>query len=380
MIPGDTPEFGDLGEVRRVQQAGGYLWLIFGEAGESVGRFDPSTGERQPLHVGRWLHGSTEHDGALWLTSYTDDLLLRVDPESGDVRTYALPGRPGGVDSTDGDLWILLYQPGSLLRIDPSEELIEMGPEVAAITSETATASPHTLVCTLGGVDAETLQKAQVDRDFTGLGSTIVMEGPSWMSGGIWSVVQAQVEGRVVCVSGHRGEGGTPQQRAADLTDALGRADIPGPYQLVAAGDGVHTIRLFADGRDDVTGVVLVEPIPIGFQSFYDGLLGEDFAHPGWADLDPAESESLSGFGDIPLVILSHDPNAVFLSDVFVSAAGEEDARTVSAYWEDGMDYYSALSTDTRRVMIPDTGFEGVLWYRPEMVVRAIEGQPAESG
>jgi hypothetical protein len=220
-------------------------------------------------------------------------------------------------------------------------------------------------------VDAETLQRAQVDHDFTGLGPTIVMEGPSWMSGGIWSVVQAQVEGRVVCVSGHRGEGGTPQQRAADLTTALEAADIPGPYELVAAGDGVHTIRLFADGREDVSGVVLVEPIPIGFQDLFDGLFSEG-GHPPWLDLDRGVSDSLTDFGDVPLVILSHDPNAVFLADRFINTVGEEDAQTVSDYWEEGMDYYSSLSTDSVRVSVPDTGFDGVLWFRPEMVVNEV--------
>lgn len=372
VIPGSSPEFGDLGEVRGVDEAGGYLWLRFGDSGESVGRFDPTTGQLQPLHVGRWLHSSTQHDGALWMTSYSDDLLFRVDPESGEVRTFALPGRPGGVESVDGDLWILLYQPGSLLRIDPSADLIEMGPEVASITFGASGPDTDTLVCTLGGVDTETLQRAQVDHDFTGLRPTVVLEGPSWIGIGIWSVVQAQVEGRVVCASGHQDEGGTPQQRAAGLSQALEMAGIPGPYQLVAAGDGVHTVRLFAQGRDDIAGAVLVEPIPVGFQEFYDSLLGEEFAHPGWIDIDPTMSESATDFGGLPLVILSHDPNAVFLSDVFVDAAGEQRAQAVSDYWEAGMDFYAALSTDSRRIPVPDTGFEGVLWFRPEMVTDAI--------
>lgn len=372
-IPGSTAEFGDLGQVRLVEEAGGYLWLIFGDNGESVGRFDPATGELQPFHVGRWLHAMDEHDGALWTTSYSDHLLFRVDPESGEVRTFALPGRPGGVLSIEGDLWVLLNQPGSLVRIDPSEDLLEMGPEIAATTSEMAAAGPHTLVCTLGGVDAETLQRAQDEHDFTVLGPTIVMTGPSWISGGIWSVVQAQVEGRVVCVSGHEGEGGTPEQRAADLATALEAADIPGPYQLVAGGDGVHTIRLFADGRDDVSGVVLVEPIPVGFQEFSDGLLGEEFSgHPGWLDFDRDVSDSLNDFDDLPLVVLSHDPNAVFLREAFVDGAGAENAQTVSDYWEAGISFYTSLSTDSRLVSVPDTGFDGVLWFRPDMIADEI--------
>lgn len=372
VIPASTPEFGDLGEVRRVREAGGYLWLIFGEAGESVGRFDPTTGELQPLHVGRWLHGSTEHDGALWMTSYTDHLLFRVDPQSGDVQRYALPGRPGGVESVDGELAVLLYQPGSLLWIDPAEDLLAMGPEVAAFTSDVAAGGSHTLVCTLSGADAQTLERVQVQGDFSGLEPTVVLEGPSWLGGGTWSVVQAQIEGRVVCASGHVGEGGTPEQRATDLERALTSAGVPGPYELVAAGDGVHTVRLFAEGRDDVRGMVLVEPIPIGFQDFYDEVLGEEFGHPGWLDLERAVSASLADLGEMPLVIVSHEPDAVFLADRFVDSAGEERARSVSEYWEDGLDFYATLAPGSRRVSVPDAGFEGVIWFRPEIVVDAI--------
>lgn len=372
VIPGSTPEFGDLGQVRLVDEAGGYLWLIFGEAGESVGRFDLASGELQPLHVGRWLHGSTEHDGALWMTSYSDNLLFRVDPESGEVQTFALPGRPGGVESNEDELWVLLHQPGSLLRIDPSADLMEMGPEVAAITSDTAAATPHTLVCTLGGVDDGTLQRAQVDRDFTGLGPTIVLEGPSWMTGGIWSVVQAQVEGRVVCASGYAGEGGTPQQRAADLESALETADIPGPYAVVAAGDGAHSARLFMHGRDDIAGAVFVEPMPLGFQTYYDRLLDDRFTHPGWLDLDASLSGSLDDLGDIPVVVIGHDPEAVFLSEQFVEAGGLKAAENISDYWRGGLDFYQRLSTNSQLMVAPDTGLDGVLWFRPDLVVDAV--------
>lgn len=371
-IPENSEVLGGYESVRQVGAAGGYLWLIFGDYSESVVRFDPTTSELVPLHVGRWLHSLTEHDNALWMTSYSDGLLFEVDPETGAIGTYALPGQPGGVESVDGDLWVLLNQPGSLLRIDPSADLVEMGPVVASLTSGASQTSPHNLTCTLGGVDSGTLEKAQVDHDFTGLGPTVVMEGPSWISGGIWSVVQAQIDGQVVCVSGHTGDAGTAEQRAADLGSALERAGIPGPYELVAAGDGVHTVRLFAQGREDVRGVLLVEPMPIGFQDYYDDLLGEDFGHPNWLDLDRGLSDSLAGFGDVPLVILGHEPDAVFLNDRFVDTYGEETAQAASEYWEEGLDYYAGLSTESHRVTVSDTGFEGVLWFRPDLILKEI--------
>ena len=166
--------------------------------------------------------------------------------------------------------------------------------------------------------------------------------------------------------------------RPGGQASALQSAGIPGPYELVAAGDGVHTVRVFADGRDDISGVVLVEPMPLGFQAFYDDMLGEG-GHPPWLDLEPSASDSLPGFGSVPLVILSHDPSAVFLTDRFVEYAGEETAQAVSEYWEDGMDFYAGLSTNTRRVVVPAAGMEGVIWSRPDLIVEAIvESAPAD--
>lgn len=372
VVPGSTPEFGDLGQVRLVDEAGGYLWLIFGDTGEGVGRFNPATGELQPLHVGRWLHSLTEHDGALWITSVTDDLLIRVDPATGEVNRYALPGKPGGLISAEGAIWVLLHQPGALLRLDTSSDLVEMGDEVASVTDGSGSGFGHKLTCTLSGVASETMRRVELDRDFEGLGATIILEIPSWIGTGAWSVVQAQVPGHVVCASGYPGEGATPDQRAADLEHSLENGGIPGPYILVAAGDAAHAARLFAQGRNDISGVVLVEPMPIGFQDYYDQLLGEGFGHPNWLDLGAEVSESLNDFGDLPLVIIDHDPSAVFLADRFVASAGKENAQAVSDYWEQGMDFYAGLSTNSQRISVSDTGLDGVIWFRPEAIVDAV--------
>lgn len=89
-------------------------------------------------------------------------------------------------------------------------------------------------------------------------------------------------------------------------------------------------------------------------------------------DLDAEVSDSLSGFGELPLTILGHGPMSVFLSDVFSDAAGSEEASAVSEYWEDGLDFYAGLSTLSRRVTVPDTGFEAVFWFHPELIRDAI--------
>lgn len=374
VMPGGTAEFGDLGLVRSVGEAGGYVWAIFGEASEDVGRFDPATGEFLPIHGGRWLHSLTEHNGAFWATSITDDLLIRIDPSTGELKRFAVPGKPGGLLSTDGTLWVLLHQPGSLIGLDTSKDLIEAGEEIVSVVGDSVSGAEHSLVCTVGGSDSESLDKARVDRRFAGLGPTIILETPSWISPGIWSVVQARLSaaGAVVCASGYSGGEATPEQRAADLEDALGRGRVLGPYLLVAAGDAAHTARVFADGRADLAAVVFVEPMPAGFQEYYDGLLGEEFVHPPWLDLDPAISETLGDLGSTPVVVIGHDPDDVFLSDQFIEASGKDKAQAVSDYWQQGLAFYADLSVDSRRIVASGTGLDGVFWFQPDLIVDAV--------
>ncbi len=104
----------------------------------------------------------------------------------------------------------------------------------------------------------------------------------------------------MVCSNGYAEGETTPEQQAADLEQALSEAGLSGPYVLAAAVDGVHAVRLFADGRDDIAGIVLVDPMPVGFQEFYDDLLPDLAGHPPWLDLDAGASEALDELRECP--------------------------------------------------------------------------------
>jgi len=345
--------------VRSIGAAGGYLWLMDGEYpyGTNLSRFDPGTGDLVPVRVTYGLHSMVAFDGALWVTSHTDHLLIKVDLETGDLSRYPLPGKPGGVFGADGSLWVTLFHPGAVVRLDPAAGLIEAG-EIAV---DRLDGDDHRFLCT--GTDS-----AQ--------GPTILLEPYDWIDYGLWSVIQAELSqgGYVVCAHGYLQGEATPAQRAADMDEALVAEGITGPYVLVATGEGVHATRLFADGRDDVAGVVLVDPMAVGFPAFLDTVLGleEDEGHPPWLDLDPAVSDALGGFGDEPLVVLRQDPQAVFLSQRFIDAFGDEAAAEVNAYWEEGLDFYARLSTDSRSVVAFGTGQGMVVWDRPDLVVQEV--------
>ena len=238
--------------VRSVTEAGGRLWLMDGDYpwGTNLSTFDPNTGELSSfggLTFG--LHSMTTFDGSLWVSSHTDHLVFRVDPVSGETHAYPMPGKAGGLVVADGSLWVVLNHPGVLVRLDPSAGLIEQ----AEIVHDDWNRFPHRLLCTgSGGAGAP----------------TIILEPSDWIDYGSWSVIQAQlsIDGHMVCANGYVEGEATPAKRAADLDEALTSSGIQGPYVLVASGDGVHSTRLFASGRDDIAGVVLVDPMPVGLR------------------------------------------------------------------------------------------------------------------
>jgi pimeloyl-ACP methyl ester carboxylesterase len=296
-----------------------------------------------------------QFDGYLWVTSSTDHLIIRIDPVTGEQRRYPMPGKTGGLVVADGALWVTLYQPGALLRLDTGADLIESSPIVADDWNR----FPHRLLCTGTG---------------EATGPTVILQPSDWIDYGSMSVIQAKLsdEGHLACTNGYVQGETTPEQQAADLDEALGEAGIAGPYLLVAAVDGVHAVRLFADGRDDIAGVVLIDPMPVGFQDFYDELLPDYSGHPPWLDLDADVSASLDTFGSVPLVVIEQDPQAVFLSPNFLESPGGEAAEAVNQYWQDGLAFYSGLSSDARSLVADDSGLDMIIWDQPDLVVEQV--------
>jgi pimeloyl-ACP methyl ester carboxylesterase len=180
--------------------------------------------------------------------------------------------------------------------------------------------------------------------------------------------------GLMTCSHGYVGRESipAPEERSADLTDALETAGLDGPYLLVANGDGVHSTRLFADSGVEVAGMALVDPMPIGFQAFLDGVVPDLSGHPPWLDLDEETSAALEDLGSAPLVVIGQDPQSTYLSPGMRDYAGDAVAEEINDVWQDGLAFYASMSTDTRTVVADDAAMERILWSRPELVVDEI--------
>jgi streptogramin lyase len=338
--------------VRQVAGVNGHVWLMDGmyPYGTNLSVFDPTTGDLRSFGGYTFgLHSLIEFDGFLWLTSHTDHLLIRVDPVTGKVNRYPMPGKAGSLVVADGSLWVALFHPGVLVRIDPGAELLESPPVVVDDWNR----YPHRFLCI--GPEGSSAP-------------TVILEPYNWIDYGSLSVVQAKIAnaGYLACVNGYVEGEASPQQRADELEEALLEANLAGPFVLVANGDGVHTTRLFAEGRTDVAGVVLVDPMPVGYSAFLDHELGGG-GHPPFADLDSGISETLE-FRSVPLVVIGQDPHAVFLSPEAVDGLGLAQASEMNDYWQAGLAFYAGLSSNSRSVQASGTGMHMLVWDSDDLV------------
>ena len=363
-------------EIRMVTEAGGYLWLLqSGDQadGSGVVRLDVESGEAVPVALPGGLLSMEESGGSLWVTSITDHVVTRIDPETLEFASYPLPGKPGGMVETEGSLWIPLYHPGVLLGLDPEADLF---PEAARIVDQTV--DGHRLLCSVGGADGDAVAALRADPASYDGPATVILDAMGWIEYGSWSVMQAMLgeDGLMTCSHGYVGRDGIPppEERAADLAEALERAGLGGAYLLVANGDGVHSTRLFADSGVEVAGMVLVDPMPIGFQEFLDGVVPDLSGHPPWSDLDEETSAALGDLGSTPLVVIGQDPESTYLSPGMRDYAGDAVAEEVNDYWQDGLAFYASLSTDSRTLVADGSAMERILWSRPELVVAEIRG------
>src|SRR5687767_1034191 len=112
---------------------GGTVWYTAQHMG-ALGRLDPATGETShiPLGAGSAPHGViVGPDGAPWITDSGLNAIVRVDPETKEVRRFALPqGSPSinmNTASFDGrgTLWFT-GQSGYYGRVDPASGRVEL--------------------------------------------------------------------------------------------------------------------------------------------------------------------------------------------------------------------------------------------------------------
>jgi pimeloyl-ACP methyl ester carboxylesterase len=272
----------------------------------------------------------------------------------------------------------------------------------------------------------------------TGDGPTVIMEtGLGDAGANLWPLQHEVARFARVCTYDRAGYawsdaapvGRTMQAVADDLGALVAGADLPGPYVLVAHSLGGFYVRLFArDHANDVAGIVLIDSSEEGSNLSEEGramvpsmtmlmsvagwsarvgllpallkVLGQETpadmpanavamnlrpsqlaaAHDEIAAtlLLPPEMQAPGGFGalgDLPLVVLSHDPN-------HPDAPAEEEAT-----WVEAQERLAALSTGSERIVATGSGHY-IYRDRPDLVVDAIrrvfeaarDGAPLKAG
>jgi streptogramin lyase len=131
----------DVNNPRDVASGFGSIWVSSGPGG-TVTRIDPKTG----AHVATILLGAAASvfavsPDAIWVTSYQDVMVMKIDPSSNQVVGSVNPGGKGplGIAYFDGYIWVANHDGvprGSVVKIDPAKmkvvDLIYLGDESQA--------------------------------------------------------------------------------------------------------------------------------------------------------------------------------------------------------------------------------------------------------
>jgi len=262
----------------------------------------------------------------------------------------------------------------------------------------------------------------------TGQGSpTVVLDsglGDYWLS---WYKVQPRISQFTrVCSDDRAGLGWSntsPYSRtskifAQELHTLLQRASIPAPYVLVGHSLGGMNVRMFAGLYPaEVVGIILVDSAYPHYEQRFPPSANQFAASihreldrqgrtmaigiprlMGWCGTPPPEPQSMArtvecqrqcfreiheewaGFdedgdqlqataplGNMPPVVLSHDPDVLFLPGLPADVA-----RDVNKAWESMQQELARLSTNSSRVIAKGSSHY-IQWDRPDVVIEAVQ-------
>jgi virginiamycin B lyase len=172
------------------------VWYTAQASGE-LGRLDPLTGDTHhvPLGPGSSPHGViVGPDGAPWITDSGLNAIVRVDPQTEEIRAFALPETAGSANLNtaafggDGMLWFT-GQSGIYGRLDPATGEIQVFPAPRGRGPYGITSTPD------GSVFYASLAGDYVGRIDPLTGAASVLEPPTSGQGArrVWSDSQGRV-------------------------------------------------------------------------------------------------------------------------------------------------------------------------------------------
>jgi serine/threonine-protein kinase len=118
--------------------AGHAAWVALSGKGDLV-RIDARDGARVRVSAGRVPIGAAVGFGSVWVTSFEDDVVRRLNPVTGEVEAVVRVGRgPFAVATGAGSVWVANHAACTVSRVDP-----EHGKVIATIPTRFFPAAVH---------------------------------------------------------------------------------------------------------------------------------------------------------------------------------------------------------------------------------------------
>lgn len=170
----------------------------------SVEAIDPGTfAVVKHVVVGHPVWDVAQDGGILWVTSYFDNLLLKVDLAAGRVvdTVPGIPNGPSALISAYGSIWVSSSRHGVVVRVDPTTDRV-----IAEIPTGYEYSRPLPLVAAAGGVWCRLESGDELVR-IDPASNRITMTAPASIFMGVDGNDRLGFDGRDIWVSGLRVEG-----------------------------------------------------------------------------------------------------------------------------------------------------------------------------
>jgi YVTN family beta-propeller protein len=210
----------------------------------------PSPAPR-PVHVGGAPVGIGVLDGALWVASYSDGVLSRVDTATRAVTaTVHVGGQLGSVGADASGVWVSVFDGGAVARIDPDRRTVVGRVAVGGRPSGIAFANGAVWVGNLDGwlsrIDPATMKATKIAMP-SGVSSPMLARGRLWV--GLQDGTVAIVDPAAGTVAGRTAKVDVDVDALADTPAGIWVSTFGGSVGRIDPATGRVSLRRRLGGR-----------------------------------------------------------------------------------------------------------------------------------
>ena len=208
----------------------------------TIVRIDSATNEvAETIAIGTWGYAMAVHEGTIWVSSFEDDLVVRVDHEQRRVVAEIPVTDPTGIVASADGVWTSLHYTGLVARIDPATNEVTML-DTGTVATEFIALSDDAVWVTTGDRSLEVVVLDRSDNEIIGRIPAAWPQGIVVHEDIVWVAASGSLDppfaydSAVLAIDAH-------------TMDVIGEYPLPNMHPDALATDG-ETVWVGCEGED----------------------------------------------------------------------------------------------------------------------------------